>query len=163
MEKLQERSVKEVSFQSGQSLLSGRKGDSGRRAIECVADNGMFDGAQMDSDLMGSARLDRELEQREARKTLDDLIHRVRFTRTGGSRGHAQAVDAIAPDGTLDFSARLVHSTVCQSQISFGDRTRLKLARKSRVAEVVLGNHEQSGGVFVQAMHDSRTVRPAGL
>ncbi len=50
-----------------------------------------------------------------------------------------------------------------QRQISFDDPTRLKLAREIRVADVVLGHHEQSRGLFIQAVNDSRTVRPAGL
>src|SRR5688572_12596144 len=81
----------------------------------------------------------------------------------GGTRRHAQAVNAIASNGALDFSGRLFHSAVYQGQISFGDRSRLKLARKIRVTEVALGNHEQSGGLFVQSMHNSRTVHTAGL
>ena len=162
MEKLQKCSMKEVSFQSGQSLLPGRQGDSGRCAIECVANNGMFDRAQVYPNLMGSARLDRELEQREARKTFHHFVQRMRLASAAGSRGHAETVRTIAPDGALNFSGWLVHSAVYQSQISFGDRTRLKLACEIRVAEVVLGNHEQSGGLFIQAMYDSRTVRTAG-
>src|SRR3990172_3919370 len=147
MEELQERRMKEVSFQSGQSLLPGRKSDSSRCAIECVADNGMFDRAQMYPDLMGAARFDRELEQRETRKCFHHFVHRMRLASAGSSRGHAPAVNAIAPDGTLDFSAQLLHSAVYQSQISFSDRTRLKLVCEIRVTEVVLGHHEQSGGL----------------
>ena len=40
---------------------------------------------------------------------------------------------------------------------------RLKLVSEIRVADVILGNHEQSGGLFVQSMYDSRTVCAAGL
>src|SRR5258706_487354 len=61
MKKLQECRMQEVSFKSRQSLPPSRKSDSSRCAIEGVANNGMFDRAQMYPNLMSSTRLDREL------------------------------------------------------------------------------------------------------
>lgn len=155
--------MQEVALRSWQGLLSARKLDSSWCTIECVANHGMLDRAQVHADLMGSARLDRKLEQREAAQGFHDFIQRMRLASMCGSRGHAEAVNAIASDSTLDFSGRLLDSAVYQRQIPFGNRTRLKLACEIRVAEVVPGDHEQSGSLLVQSVHNSRTIRAAGL
>ena len=101
--------MQEVALRSWQGLLSGRKRDSSRCAIESVTDNGVFDRAQVYPDLMRSARLDRKLEQREAAKGFYNFVQRMCLTSMGSSRGHAQAVNTIASDSALDFSGRLLH------------------------------------------------------
>ena len=115
--------MQEVALRSWQSVLSGRKLDSSRCAIESVTDNGMFDRAQVYPDLMRSARLDRELEERETAKGFHHFVQRMRLTSMGGSRRHAQAVNAIATDGALDFSTSLLHLAVHERQIPFDDHT----------------------------------------
>ena len=155
--------MQEVPFQSWQGLLSGRKLDSSWRTIKGVTDHRMLDRTQVYPDLMRSARLNRELEQREAAKGFYHFVQSMRLASMGGSRGHPQAVNAIASDGALDFSGRLLNAAVYQRQIPFGDRTRLKLAREICVAEVVPGDDEQSRSLLIQAVHDSRMIRAAGL
>ena len=160
--------MQEVASQGWQGLRSGRTLDSSRCAIEGVAHNGVLDRTEVNPDLMSAACLDGELQQREACKAFDDFVQSVGNTGASSLRGHTQAINAIASNGTLDFSGRILHSTMHQRQISFDDPTRLKLAREIRVADVVLGHHEQvprfayPGGERFQDGPYRRTARDSG-
>ena len=114
MEKLQKRRVQEVPFQNWQGRLFGGQLDLSRCAVEGVTDHGMPDRAKVHPDLMRSACLDRKLEQREATKAFYYFVLRMRLASMGGSRGHAQAVNAVASDGAVNFSGRLLHPAVYQ-------------------------------------------------
>ena len=75
-------------------------------------------------------------------------------------------MDRIAADRKVDFSRRFFQFALDEGNIGFLDCASPKGFRQPGVSKIILGDDDDAGRFFVQAMHDARTelvicIRPA--
>src|SRR5262245_10983458 len=97
------------------SLQVGHRPDVARyaamdAAVQRIADDRMSDGAEMHPDLMGPARVDGDLAQRQSGQVDGSRNAGDGFARAARARRHLLAVDRVTADGRVDPSAGLHHS-----------------------------------------------------
>src|SRR5262249_27042045 len=78
-------------------------------------------------------------------------------------RGHARAMDGIAPDGEINAACFFLQNALDQSQIGFFPDALLEGFAEFGVRSVIFRDQDDAGGSFVEAMHDSGPQRIAAL
>src|SRR5439155_22423363 len=73
-----------------------------RSAIDRVTRDGQVDGSEVDADLVGSSRLEPDVQQRVARQQLDEVEMRDRVAGRVGVERVPQSIAPVAADRSLD-------------------------------------------------------------
>ena len=129
-------------------------------AILLITDDRMLDIAHVHADLMGPARLQAAFHQRIACKALDHAKMRTRFLAVFFRDGHLLTVAFIAADRCVDHAVimceRPMHERIVQAVHPLVGQ----LPAQFDMRQIVFGNDQQPGRIFVDAMHDARTQDP---
>jgi hypothetical protein len=125
-------------------------------SINIVANDGMPNGTQMHTNLMRTARLDSNLQQRETSKIFQYTILRVRRPPAGITGSHSDTYGRVPAYRQLDSPDLPWEPAMDQSDISFLDFPIVKSLTQARMSSVVLGYYEQTRRVLVQAVDDTR-------
>ena len=135
------------------------------RSIDGICQQGMADMGHVDADLVRASGLQFAAHQRHGTGAGAKNFLRIpmgdRFTRTlMMGHGHFLAIVRMARDGCVDVPRAAIHPAPDKSPI--GARQRecpaviCKEIRQALMGGIGLGDDEQSGRVFVDAMHDAR-------
>jgi hypothetical protein len=73
---------------------------------------------------------------------------------------HLLPVSGVSTYRLLDPPFAIAQATPDEGHIAPVDRSGLQLLRQSSVRSIVLGNHQKSGGILVESMHDSGANDP---
>ncbi len=134
----------------------GREAGNGRgSSVQTVANDGMADVREMNSDLVGTAGSDSHLEKAEFFELFEDPIVGQRGTAGAELGGHAGAAHGIAGNGRGDPGLRLFHSTMHQSQVDFLHAAVVELGGERAMGWVGAGDHKHAAGVAVEAVDDA--------
>src|SRR5436309_5238084 len=79
------------------------------------------------------------------------------------SRGHARAMDGIAPNGQLNAADAFLQNALYQSKVGFFHFALLERFPELGVCGVVLGDQYDSRSLFIETMHDSGAQPIAAL
>src|SRR3982751_1184528 len=122
-------------------------------AIDCVAHDRMLEPLQVHSDLVSPAGLNLDVEEGES---VVMTTHAIDGERGASPRHntHAGAVARVARDRLLDASRLLSDLTVHERDVGFENFTGAKLVREIFVRGLRLGDDDEAGSVFIEAMHD---------
>src|SRR6516225_3855462 len=106
---------------------------------------------------MGPARMGLATQERESRKSFDNLVERDRLLAAARYRTdrHLLARGGMKPDRLLDVIAVALRDARDQRQIFLLNLPALELQRQLAMGLVVLGDNDQARGVTVQPMHDA--------
>src|SRR5262245_11911814 len=131
-------------------------------AIHAVAHDRMAERGEMHTNLVGTPRLQMKLEQREVGEPLEHPIAGDRsLAPPGRSDSHLHAVARVAADRYIDNAFGGAHAAVNDGEIAARNGPRGELGHQVVVRGLRLGDHQQTGGVLVEAMHDSGATRSA--
>lgn len=75
-----------------------------------------------------------------------------------GQNGHALAVAGMASDGNVDDAALRFQAAMHEGKVSFFDAAGFELRLQMPVRSIILGNQNDAGGVFIQAVDDARSL-----
>ena len=128
--------------------------------ISGVADDGVIDRGEVDSDLVRPAGLDVDVEQCEFLEPLTHFPDRQCVSAICGD-GHLRPVPAVAGDGPIDGAFAFPRAAVDESDVGFFYCAVAELFGEGIVSLVVLGNEDESGCVFVEPVDDADAVRTA--
>src|SRR3974377_2231229 len=143
MTQLQNCSVEKVSLHG---LLFPRiDAQPCRRAVECIADDGMTDRGEVHADLVRAARSGFRLEQGEMPEAAQQTVVSACFSCPDTSGSHANAPPRIATHGRRDFPVKVGHSAVHQRYVRLVYVSGLELGRELPVGGVILGDNYQTG------------------
>jgi hypothetical protein len=124
-------------------------------AVREVADQRESQKLKMDANLVRSTGVKDRFDQRRAAQTLQNPITRACGPPHVFVHGHAFAMRRMPRDRSANFATlplnlraddrmiRLIHASTCE------------LVRNCQVGIIVLGDHEATAGVFVEAMNDA--------
>src|SRR2546425_901689 len=129
-------------------------------AVEPIADDRVADEAQVDTDLVRAAGFRMDLQEGDRPEAGADAVERA-----GGppivAHGHLHASLRVAPDGTLDEPAWPLRPAPHERLVRLLDRARLELVGERPVRGVGLGDHQDTRGLFVEPVDDSRSFDAA--
>src|SRR5215207_1640933 len=128
-----------------------------RSPIELIPDDWVADEGQMHPNLVGTASLDRDLEQCGVRKSLDNVDMRHSWP-ASPHNGHTLSVLGIATDRCVDGRFFVHERTRNEGKIALFNRAGLPLANQCHPPAVRLCGNDESGGVFVKPVNDSRPL-----
>ena len=127
------------------------------RAVDPVARDGMPDGIEVDPDLVRPPGDEVELEQGPAGEPLADAVAGHGRPAVGDDT-HPGPVPRVAPDGRFDPTGARGHLAVDQRLVRLLDPARLELGHQRRLRGILLGDHQQTARVLVQAVDDARAL-----
>ncbi len=128
--------------------------------IDLVADDRVIDITHMNADLVRTAGLDLDVEQRKLGVT---LTHFPDCDGTAACAGdlHPQTVVLVAADRGLDLATILLGRAVDESDVRFENQAFAKLLRQGLMHFVIFGDHDKPRSIFIKTMND--TDAAAGL
>lgn len=132
-----------------------------RCAVKRIADYRVTDAGEMYSDLVRSARSDADFEQSEPLKALQYLVFAESGAATSEFRGHSNAAERIASDGSLDAAAIGFQAAMYESQINLVDRAAGELFGEVAMSRVGARHQDHAAGESIEPMHDAWTQRTA--
>src|SRR5215510_4275515 len=134
-----------VEGNSAQALdqLAGNRFAGLAPAIGHVSDQGMPEGSEVDTDLMGTPRLETALEVRDAGETLENPEARV------------------ARDRRVDHALVSLHDSVREAEIAARHGPPAELRGEGIVGHARLGEDHQPRGALVESMNDAWAPRAA--
>jgi hypothetical protein len=106
--------MKEISVEFAVFL---RKGPVVALTVDVVANDGVSDSAQMDSDLVRTPRLDFDLKERETLEIFNDPVIGLGRSAAGGLWCHPGPDPTVPADGEIDPTGGMPRSSVDQCQI----------------------------------------------
>src|ERR671925_333528 len=112
----------------------------------------------MHADLMRTAGPGLELNERVAPETLQDAKLGDGFAPCAGVRRHLLSIHRMPSHRSIDHPFCVRHLAARDGHISLLDATLGELARQPTMGDIVLGDNYGPGGVFIQAVHNSRTL-----
>lgn len=146
----QTRCVQHLS-RSGRFPFSNRS----RSAVQGVAQNRMANRCEMYPDLVCPACKDAKREVgRMAQPLQDPPLGECRFSMLA-AHGHPLAVNRVATDRPFNAPSVLPQSPPCEGQIGLAHTSFLELRCQGLVRDVVFGDKEEPGGIFVQPVDDA--------
>src|SRR5947209_5423279 len=110
----------------------------------------------MHPDLVRSPRLNLNVQKREPLVTLAHAVKRERGS-ASANNSHARAVARVARDGLVNASSILLDATMNERDVGFENFTTAKLIRQILMRGFGLGDDDQAGGIFIQAMNNAGT------
>ncbi len=122
-----------------------------------VADDRVVDRREMDADLVRTAGLYLDVDEGEFFETLADLPEAECLPAVRGD-GHFCAVPAVAGDGAVYGAGIVARVPVDEGDVGFENLAEAKLVGEGFVGLLVLGDDDQAGRVFVEAMDDAYAV-----
>jgi len=125
-------------------------------AIKGVSQKRVAHGGQMDSDLVCSTRLGKDLKERHARESFQDPPAGDRWPSFLCVNGHPLSFPGVAAYGPIDHSFILMEMAGSKGKIGLFNRSVLELLREVLISLIVLCNDHDSGGAFVEAVDDPR-------
>ncbi len=132
-------------------------GDTKRRSVEPVAEDGVSNTREMYAYLVRAAGSDANAQVGANRKLLKDLVFGERRPAGRKPGCHPSPPDGIASDGRCHGAGLGFHPAVNEGQVYFFDLPALELRGQSLVGEVRAGDHQNAARFFIEAMHDART------
>ena len=171
--------VQGLAVQGGQAGVEGLQGraahqvgaDFAQAAVGGVADDRVAGERRVDADLVGPARLQDGLDPGEVGQVfqqahLGDGVADARRRALPRQAGvledrHALAVVGVAGDGGVNDGVLEGQAAPEQGVVLADRRAGLDLLAQALVGEVVLGDDDQAGRVFVQAMDDAGALDAA--
>jgi len=123
-------------------------------AVGRVADDGMADGAQVNTDLMRAPCVNRHLTEREPWQMMRARDPSDGVSRAARPRGHLQSIRRIASDRRFDAAARL-HDAPHERDVLFLDFMVVKLTRELVMRRIILGNDHQARSAAIESVHDA--------
>src|SRR6218665_436342 len=118
----------------------------------------MADSEHVGADLVGASGLELDAQQRAAGELLDDLEMGHGAARLIGAGRHDGAVAAVAPDRSVDTAAARAWATGDERQVLALDLALADRLLQRGVDGLGAGEHEQAGGVAVEAVDDARAL-----
>src|SRR3989442_2770118 len=123
----------------------------------------MTERSQMDTDLVGAARLESNLDEREIGEALEHPIAGDRpLASARRANGHLYSGRRMAPDRCVHDPLVGPHAPVDDSEIATRHRPGGELGYERVVRLGGLGDDEKSRRVLVEAVHDPRASGPTG-
>lgn len=157
MREREARGVQELPAKVGELYLAD--GELRGSAIERVANDGMFEGGEVHTNLMRASGAELDFEERGGAELLKNGPVRAGVAGvcgfSSGTRRHTHAALGIARNGEFDAAARGGEFSLHEREICFLNGARAKSFRKFRVGEIVFGDEDCSARIFVQAMDDA--------
>jgi hypothetical protein len=142
--------------------LSRKPAVSRCETVDGIAQDGMPEMLQVDADLVCSPCVKRAPYKRVSADFLKYLVAgSCRPSHAGRSDGHALPVDGMTADRRVDHAASRAKMSGCESEIDLCNHAPGKLFSEDSVCGIVFGDDETAGSIFVQSMHDSRTLLAA--
>ena len=128
-----------------------------RGTVENVTHNRVVQGGEMDADLVSAASMELHFEQRCQIQTGQDVPVGAGFPgiaeNDAAASGHTGAAPGVAGDGKSDRAAILFEEALHEGDVDFLDLTLPKGFAELDVRGVVLGDEDDTGSAFVEAMH----------
>ena len=122
--------------------------------ISWIANNRMADSCQMHPDLVCAPGLKPAFHQRiSAAKVLPDFEVRKRPASLF-PHGHLFSIMRMAPNRLIDCSMPMLEPAVHQSKVMTLDSAVLHLGSQVPMCMVILGNHQQPAGAFIQTVNN---------
>jgi len=116
--------------------------DSPRRAVQPVARDRVPDARQMNANLMGSSRLDPDLQEVEIARPLEDAILGVSRASGACPGGHSRSADRVPSNAARDLAALVRKMDMHKRELDFLDRSGLKLLSQ-RLVGGIRARHDQ--------------------
>jgi hypothetical protein len=116
----------------------------------------MTNGGKVHPDLMGSAGLGKDFEERGAVKFLNPLPTGDRGPPPPRPSGHPLSRAGMSSDGRINQAFILAEFSVDNGQIDFFYGPVLKLFGQVMKSLILFGDDHHAGGIFVQSMHNPR-------
>ena len=134
---------------------------AGAGSVGGVAQHGVAEEKQVNTDLMRAARLQSQFQQAEGTPRFEHPVMAARFPAAACHNGHFLALGGVSANRRVDCSLLRRHRTMHQRLVAPLQLSRLELRRQMAMAAVVLGHHQQPGGVLVQPVDDARALLAA--
>ena len=126
--------------------------DSSRSAVDPITDNGITEIRQMDTDLVGTSRLDSHFQQGGRTETLPDTPDAYGVSTPPAYRRHLLAIRRMPPHGRLDPPSVGPRIPVNEGQVNLFHLVTFELFRQPPMGRIGFGRHEKARGPFVQAV-----------
>lgn len=133
---------------------------SGPAPIGVIPDDGVAQEGQVNPDLMGSTSLKPRLKVGEAREAIEN--HKAgdgSLSLADGTDRHPDPITRAATNWRLDDAGGPPERAVDDGDVAPRHVSRRKLSHQGLVRASMLGNHEEAGTAFVEAMDDPWTTR----
>lgn len=127
------------------------------RTVEWVTHDGVPHEQAVDTDLMGSSRLQTELHQGKVAEPLDNTPVRTRGS-APFDNCHFLAVNRMPTYGCVHDALRCTRSTIDDRQVISPRRLVLDLLLEMVMGMICLCHHQQAARILVEAMHYSRPL-----
>ena len=101
MNEFQASGVQEISFQSGNKGAGSGNSNSAWRSIESITDNRVFDGAEMNPNLMGASGFDDDAKETEGGPSPGHTILCQSISGAMTASTHFDAAQAVTADGGI--------------------------------------------------------------
>ena len=139
--------------------------------VECVADDGMFEGGEVHTNLMRAAGVELDFNERGVADSGEGTPIGARGARIGHYRAvpglafhrHARAMDRVAADGQLDAAGFFLELALHECYVDFFHFALAEGFAELGVSGVVFGDENHAGSFLVQAMDDAGTQGIGGL
>src|SRR5215470_9560522 len=142
--------------------LAGNRVAALAPAIGHVSDQGMAEGSEVDTDLMGTPRLETALEVGHPAETLENLEARDgALARARTSHRHADPGARVARDRSVDHALGPLHDSVSEAEIAARHGPPAELRGEGIVGHARLGEDDQTRGALVESMNDAWAPRAA--
>lgn len=165
MSKRKSRGVQELAARRGEFYFAD--GELRGGAVKRVADDGMFEGGKVHANLMRASGVELDFEKSGGTEFPENGPVCAggagvgRFA--GRARRHFDAAFGVAGDREFDPSFCAGEFPLNKREIGLLDRAGLERFGEFGVGEIVFGDHDGSGGVFVEPMDDARAEGVAAL
>jgi hypothetical protein len=115
----------------------------------------MAQGREVDPNLMGPARLGKNLKKRETIKPLNHLPPGDRYPAFFGSGGHPFPLTRMSSDGRIDQTFLFTELTIGNGQINLFYGAVFKLIGQLMICLIVFGDDHDTGSIFIQTVDNT--------
>jgi len=138
-------------------------GDGVRRSVERIADDWVAKCLHVHTNLVGTASLDADFDQREGAVSSGDALDDLdvgdgvadAFMAERAAGGHAGAADEVAADGQLDGDGIFRQVAVDEREVGLGNLALAEHLAKLAVGAVVFGDEDEAAGQLVEPVDDA--------
>jgi hypothetical protein len=151
--------VQSLAREGPQNLLQGRVAWQTQRpgTIHGIADHGVADVRQVDPNLVRATGVEGETHEAQGAPGFEHLVMRAGGTAVALDHGHFLPLLGMAPKGRSDAALQRWQAPTHERHITPLQLAGLELRGEMAMTAVVLGDQQETGGVFVEPVHDTWT------
>jgi hypothetical protein len=150
-------SVQGLAWEGPQSLLQSRVAWQTQwpGTIHGIAEHGVADVRQVHPNLVRATGFKGETHEAQGAPGFEHLVMRAGGTTVALDHGHFLPLLGMAPNGRIDSALQRWQAPTHERRITPPQLAGLELRGEMAMTAVVLGDQQETGGVFVEPVHDT--------